>query len=118
MKRFVEASLKSLGYTYTTNQARGVTEFEVSSPREFRIVVEEGVIGSASLPFFRGTPRSGCVVEVRRTLDSDPDDQEVRGKVAAWLEDLVARLPREPWEGFGFIRSRTERTRWKELSQV
>jgi hypothetical protein len=117
LAEILEASLKNLGYTYYKNQGREVTEFEVRSPCQF-IASVEGVT-SQRLGFIFLRPLAvESVVEIRRMIGSKGSEAELLTCVSALVRELRSALPKEPWKGTGFFRSRAERTRWERLDEL
>jgi len=113
----LEASLKALGYSYVKNQGRDFTEFEVRSPCQFLASVESLV--SPRLTFF--IPRSGVAesaIELRRLVGSTGSEAELSTCVSAFVRELRSALPKEPWKGTGFFRSRAEKARWEKLGEL
>jgi len=115
--RQAEKSLKSLGYSFLRNEATLLTEFEVLSPSRFRIVVRKDSREDYSFGFIR-SQKTETSLELRRDLDVPESDRSVSENAKAFMEQLISGLPEKPWNGLGFVRSRTERAKWLELSCI
>jgi hypothetical protein len=115
--RQVEKSLKSLGYSFLRNETDLLTEFEVVSPSRFRVVVQKNSREDYSFGFMR-SQKTETSLELRRDLDTRDSDGLVNKNAKAFMEQLTSALPEKPWKGLGLVRSRTERTKWLELSCI
>jgi hypothetical protein len=110
-----DVALKQLGYGFHRNQTEKVIEFEVFEPAEFLVRIEDmsdtyrpgafgGLIGGGE------GGNSISIVYSRR-------DANERARVSAFVKALLEALPRKPWEGLGFIGSRTSKAYWHDLSE-
>lgn len=117
LAEILEASLKSLGYAYYKNQGREITEFEVRSPCQFIASVEGLTSQRLSFVLLR-PPSVESVIEIRRMIGSKGSEAELLTCVSALVRELRSALPKEPWKGTGFFRSRVERTRWERLDEL
>ncbi|MGP8124260.1 MAG: hypothetical protein ACLQEQ_00075 [Nitrososphaerales archaeon] len=115
--RHVEKSLTSLGYPFLRNETKRLTEFEVLPPSGFRVVVEDNSREDYSFGFIR-SKKTETSLELRRELGTPESDGFVDKHVSAFMEHLTSALPEKPWEGLGLVRSRTERAKWLELSDI
>lgn len=113
-----DESLRSLGLSFTRNGHETVTEFEISSPAYFRIVIEPSRMPkSQNLLIPTITPPKGSTVDIRFDLDSSEDELLVATKQARSFVSLLAdSLPTKPWTGLGTLASRREEKNWKEFS--
>jgi len=115
--RHVEQSLKSLGFSFLRNETRLLTEFEVITPSHFRVVLEDNSRYDYTFGVIR-THRVETSLELRRDLDAPETDEDLDKNARAFMNHLTSSLPEEPWKGLGLVRSRTERAKWQELSQI
>jgi hypothetical protein len=112
----VRASLERQGFTYRTNVGRSLIEFEVTSPCKLLIVVED--LSEYRVGYLGGRIRREAALEIKRMVGSTTSTEELRKHALRFVTDLVESLPKEPWKGTGYIRSRWERSNWKKLSEI
>ncbi len=108
-----EQSLKTLGYSYITNKASTLVEYEVRSPCHFLVTIEDLTRRQWGYPF-----RSGVKVESAievKPLVGAPESVDVSRKYAA---DFIALLRKSfPKEGDGGrLRSHSDRG-WESLAE-
>ena len=113
--RCVEDSLVRLEYGHLKNATRRVTEFEVQSPCHFRVLVEDETRERYGFALLR-SEKNESSIEILRTLDASESEVERRQSVATFVNQLRKTLPGEPWKGFGFFRSKSEKVKWSELA--
>jgi hypothetical protein len=116
LARCVENSLKNKGFVYLKNKSSRITEFEIRSPCHFRVLLEDCT--GERLSFFFRAPRNESSIEVRRDLEAPETESAVGQHVSIFLVDLMTLLPRKPWHGLGFFRSRFEKAKWEELGKL
>ena len=109
--------LKKLDVEYVTNGHDSITEFEVTQPVYFRLVLEPNkipkvrsfaILQSISAP-------TGSTLEIRFGLDDEPDQVSLASSnVIRFLRLLIASLPKKPWTGLGLMESGNEEKKWKQ----
>lgn len=104
-----ENSLQKLSYEFLRNETRELVEFEVVSPKYFRVVIEkrsDPEVHTFILPSVKRM--SGTTIDLRF---QESGIVEVR----RFVKTLVGVLPAPPWSGLRFFESRSEKRKWLEL---
>lgn len=107
----VEASLRSLGFSYFKNQGNNTTGLEVQSPCHFMITIENLSRPQLGFPLRRRV-KVESAIQLRRTLGTKDPKSEVDGCVSAFVKDLCAALPGKEWKGLLALGSLTESEDW------
>jgi len=117
LERLVGETLKKLGFAARLNRGRGVTEFEVVSPCNFLVRVED--ITRERLSFgFRSRIKVESAIELYPTVGSRDPKEEVERRASEFLTALRAVVPPEPWKGLGLMGSRAEKANWELLGRL
>lgn len=117
LEGLVSEALGGASCAFGINRGTFVTEFEVTSPCHFRVLVE-------SLDRERlGHPvgprkRAESAIGVTSTLGSSDPAEMVNGATSEFCKALLSLLPGPPWKGFGILGSRSEKKKWAALSAV
>ncbi|HME18395.1 MAG TPA: hypothetical protein VKF15_01510 [Nitrososphaerales archaeon] len=109
-----EQALNELGLSFIKNQGRNVTEFEVRSPCRFLVTVENAAREQVGF-MFRRKVRIESLVEVKPLIGSPEPEARLQENYRAFLGRLRGKLPNEPWEGLGVLRSQQARRAWESL---
>jgi len=117
MVKCVKTALSDLGFTYLKNESSRITEFEVQTPCKFRVLVEDPA-GERSTFGLRTVKGDESAIELWRYIGATEPEEVLKTSVNAFLNKLRDVMQREPWEGFGTFRSRTEKARWAELGRI
>ena len=105
-----EESLRKLSYGFLRNETKELVEFEVISPKYFRVVIEkrsEPEVHTFVLPSVKRM--SGTTIDLR--FQESGAIEEVR----LFVKTLVGVLPAPPWSGLRFLESRSEKRKWLAL---
>ena len=110
-----ENSLKKLGMTFARSGSNVVTEFEITYPAYFRIVIEPNAIPkSRNLLVPSIFPPKGSTISIRFDIDSNTSDVIIAKKSAAkFVQSLIEALPTKPWMGLGLLESSRAEKKWK-----
>jgi len=111
-----EDALRELGFAFIKNQGRNVTEFEIRAPCRFLITVENMAREQFAL-FFRRKPAIESAVETKPLIGSPEPEERLQESYRAFFEKLRAKLPDDPWEGLGLLRSQQEKRAWGSLEK-
>jgi len=117
LERLVAETLKKLGFVTRINRGHAVTEFEVVSPCDFLVRVEDTT--RERLGFgVRSKIKVESAIELYPTVGSPDPREEVERHVAEFLTALRAAVPPEPWKGLGLVGSRVEKGNWEQLGRL
>jgi hypothetical protein len=116
MVRVSEESLRKLQLVFLKNGHEKLTEFEVTRPAYFRVVVEPNHIPKSRnfilLPSI--TAPKGSTLDIRFDVDADSEEISIATQHAKrFLRLLADSLPSKPWVGLGALESRREENKWK-----
>ncbi|MHB1908103.1 MAG: hypothetical protein ACYCQJ_04420 [Nitrososphaerales archaeon] len=117
MVRETSECLKKLDVEYVTNGHDFITEFEVTQPAYFRLVLEPNKIPKVrSLAIMQSiSAPTGSTLEIRFGLDDEPDQVSLASSnVIRFLRLLIESLPKKPWMGLGMMESGSEEKKWKQ----
>jgi hypothetical protein len=106
-----DEALKRLGYRFYRN--RSLVEFEVFDPAEFLVRIEDPSQDSFRPEPFFGLMGGGGAANSFSLVASGPS--ESKRHVSTFVKELLSKLPREPWDGLGFIEKRTSKAYWQSL---
>ncbi len=117
MVRTSEEALKQLCLLFVKNGHQTLTEYEVTRPAYFRIVIEPNKIPKSRNLFMPSiSAPKGSTLDVRFGLDSDNEEAHQAAENAKeFLRLLVNSLPSKPWIGLGTLESGREEKRWKSF---
>lgn len=116
-----DETLKRLGFRFYRNQSRSVVEFEVTEPAEFLVRIEKlSGEGMRPEPFFGALGIFGGGDGVGNAFSVTPGARrsECKAQVAAFVKGLLGALPRQPWDGLGFVEKRTSKAYWRGLTEA
>ncbi|MDG6998043.1 MAG: hypothetical protein JRN15_02900 [Nitrososphaerota archaeon] len=102
-----ESSLRKLSYEFLRNETKELVEFEVVSPKYFRVVVEkrsDPEVHTFILPSVKRM--SGTTIDLR--FQESGTIEAVR----LFIRTLLVILPEPPWSGLRFLESRSEKRKW------
>ena len=112
-----ETSLHELNLQYQRSGKQTIVELEVDGPAYFRVVLERD-----QAPMTRGIllPSESrpevTYLQVRFELGASADQQLAAARDARrFIGVLVEKLPAKPWLGLGWMSSRREKKRWKQV---
>ncbi len=117
LEKLVGETLKELGFVCRRNRGLGVAEFEVVSPCEFLVRVEDLTTERMGYPL-RSRVKIESAIVVNRTVGSKAPESEVGRRVTEFLTALRASAPAEPWKGLGILGSRSEKENWEGLGEL
>ena len=109
-----DTALKRLGFKYYRNQSKKVLEFEVFEPVQFLVRIEDLHDDGFRPQAFFGLIGGGGGGNSLAVIPGSEDPSE-RVHVATFVNVLLESLPKKPWEGLGFIESRTSKAYWRGL---
>jgi hypothetical protein len=118
MASFTEQALRRLNFEFLKNGTENLTEFEVTSPRYFRIVIrpDSNYKGrSLFLPILANSKGSTIYFGLDDTQLTSI--AEFHSAIAQVVKTLVSTLPNDPWDGLKRDWGR-EKRRWKSLLKV
>lgn len=111
-----ERSLTTLGYSFIRNGTERLCEYEISSPKYFRIVIEsrqDPEVHNFIIPSIRSP--TGCTIEIRFGLDASAVEFRNSSLCASnYLQKLSENLSHPPWQGLRQREVGRERRRWKD----
>ena len=117
LEGYVRASLDRLEFKYRTHAGQFVVEFEVTSPCQMLVRVEDLTRERVRIPFFTRTKMESAV-ELRRVIGSEGSEGEVKKCAELFARNLRDALPIEPWRGMGTFRTREEKGKWQRLAEL
>ena len=113
----VQKCLDGLGWSYRKGSGSSIDEYEVTSPCQILIRVEDLTGVSGGFAFWVSFRRESAI-ELRRVVGSHESDSEARQFASTFLKKLRDTLPQEPWKGTGFVREREQKSNWERLSEI
>ena len=117
LSRASEIALRKLSFDFICNGHESLTEFEVSLPAYFRVVIEPNKIPRTRALFIPSIePPLGSTIDIRFDIDSDEEGYLLALQHARmFIHTLLSSLDRKPWEGLKGSEAGREEKRWKEL---
>jgi hypothetical protein len=115
--RYVDKTIRKLDYRYIRNGTQRVTEFEIEAPCHFRVIVEDQTQERFGFGILK-SEKNESTIEVLPVLDTTDPEELLKNSLSAFIEELRKAMPREPWKGFGPLRSRAEKVKWSELARL
>lgn len=111
-----EAALKRLGCSYGKNGNEGFAEFEVTSPHEFTVRIEDmsGPHRSDWMLAMFSREEFGCSF----VIVTPPENRQSIDLASNFVRELLPGLKRKPWEGLGHVRSRTAKILWDRWQRI
>ena len=109
----VQEAMSRLGFVFLKNESEHVTEFEVRSPCQFLVVVEDVSGPSSKRP--RNPKKGESALDLKPLIGSSSTTEEVKRCADAMAKEIRSLLPPEPWRGTGIFRSRAVKEKWERL---
>ena len=97
LAEYTESVLKRLGYKFVVNGGGDVFEFEVNSPHRFIVSVRDASGYKMRAPLIV-TKRRESVVDIRRMLGGEGDEQALVRAANAVASGLSAQYPKLKWK--------------------
>ena len=113
----VARGLDELGFEYRRGGNKSITEFEVTHPSRFRVTVEMSRREKAGFAVIRSVEEE-TTVQFHRDIESEQAEEPLARDASAFLSKLLEKLPGKPWDGLGFVRSKSEKAKWMELDSI